>query len=195
MDRRGHYVEVALRLFAEHGYHGVTMDQVVAEAGGSKATLYRYFASKEELFEALIDDVRAGTESTPALDDLRDLDLAEALDRVGRDVAAAALDPRVTVLFRMALGEFNRFPELARALFERGPATSYRRLIAMLELRAASGEVVVPDLQVAAEQFFGGIVGHQQMRMALGAGVPTAEEIDVRVRAAVDAFVRVYATP
>ena len=47
MDRRANYVEVALRLFAEHGYHGVTMDEVVAEAGGSKATLYRYFASKE----------------------------------------------------------------------------------------------------------------------------------------------------
>lgn len=192
MDRRTHYAEVALRLFAEHGYHGVTMDQVVAEAGGSKATLYRYFSSKEELFEALIDEVRAGTESAPDVDDLAGLGLAEALDRIGRDVAAAALDPRVTVLLRMAMGEYNRFPELARALFERGPATSYRRLLALLADRSAAGELDVPDPQVAAEQFFGGIVGHQQIRSALGAGEPTAAEIDVRVRAAVDAFVRLY---
>lgn len=183
-----------MRLFGEHGYHGVTMDEVVAEAGGSKATLYRYFSSKEELFEALIDDVRAGTESAPAVADLRHLDFATALDHIGRDVAAAALDPRVTVLFRMALGEFNRFPGLARALFARGPATSYARLIAVLQDRAEAGEVEVPDPQVAAEQFFGGIVGHQQMRLALGAGAPTADEVDARVRAAVDVFVRIYGT-
>lgn len=194
MDRRAHYVEVAMRLFAEHGYHGVTMDEIVAEAGGSKATLYRYFSSKEELFEALIDDVRVATESAPAVAELRDLDLAAALDRIGRDVAAAAFDPRVTVLLRMALGEYNRFPELARVLFERGPAASYARLNAVLEEREAAGEIQVPDRQVAAEQFLGGIVGHLQMRLALGAGVPTAEQIDARVRAAVDAFLRIYAT-
>lgn len=193
MDRREHYVEVALRLFAEHGYHGVTMDEVVAAAGGSKATLYRYFSSKEDLFEALIDDVRSGAEAAPSVADLADLDVAGALDRVGRDVAAAALDPRILVLLRMALGEYNRFPELARALFDRGPATSYRRLLALLAERQAAGEIDVPDPQLAAEQFFGGIVGHQQMRMALGAGTPTAAEIDARVRAAVDVFVRVYA--
>lgn len=51
------------------------------------------------------------------------------------------------------------------------------------------------DPQLAAEQFFGGIVGHQQMRMDLGAGTPSAAEIDARVRAAVDVFVRVYAAP
>lgn len=183
---------MALRLFAEHGYHGVTMDQIVSEAGGSKATIYRYFSSKEELFEALIDDVRAGTESAPAVGDLAELELVDALDRVGRDVAAAALDPRIVVLLRMALGEFNRFPELARALFDRGPAASYRRFLALLADRAATGEVEVPDPQIAAEQFFGGIVGHQQMRLALGAGEPTPEEIDARVRSAVEAFVHLH---
>lgn len=194
MDRRAHYAEVALGLFAEHGYHGVTMDQVVAEAGGSKATLYRYFASKEELFEALIDEVRAGTESAPDVHDLAGLGLPDALERIGRDVAAAALDPRVTVLFRMALGEYNRFPELAHALFERGPATSYRRLLAVLAERSAAREVEIPDPQIAAEQFLGGIIGHQQMRLALGAGEPSAEDIEVRIHAAVEAFVRLYGT-
>ena len=52
----------------------------------------------------------------------------------------------------------------------------------------------MPDPQVAAEQFLGGIVGHLQMRMALGAGGPTDDEVDARVRAAVDVLVRIYGT-
>ncbi len=61
MDRRTHYLGCALELFSAHGYHGVSMDQLVAAAGGSKATLYRYFASKEELFAAIIDDLTTRT--------------------------------------------------------------------------------------------------------------------------------------
>ncbi|MEQ9319043.1 MAG: TetR/AcrR family transcriptional regulator [Polyangiaceae bacterium] len=60
-DRRSNYIETALELFIEHGYHGVTMDTVVAAAGGSKATIYRYFDSKEALFSAIVDELQTVT--------------------------------------------------------------------------------------------------------------------------------------
>lgn len=193
MDRRAHYIETALHLFTAHGFHGVTVDEVVAEAGGSKATLYRYFRSKRELFEAIIDDLGASN-LPPAVESADAAPLDEALRAFGHGVAAAALSERAIVLLRLAIGEAARFPELGQALFERGPALSYARFAALVAPHVESRELAIADIDVAAEQFIGGIVGHQQLRMALAVSTPTPAEIDTRVEAAVTAFLATYAS-
>lgn len=194
MDRRSNYLDVALDLFVERGYHGVSVDEVVARAGGSKATLYRYFPSKRDLFDGIIDDLSSVT--LPADDgvDIAGKSLADALADLGRRVAAAALSERAIVLLRLAIGESQRFPELGRVLYERGPAVSYERLRHLIRVRTKAGELRVPDVEVAIEQFISGIVGHQQLRMVLGIDTPTAKEIDARVDGAVTSFVANYAT-
>lgn len=50
------FLEAGLRVFTEHGYRGATIEAIVSAAGLSKGTLYWNFASKRELFEALIDE-------------------------------------------------------------------------------------------------------------------------------------------
>lgn len=47
----------AERLFFEKGVHAVTVEEVVGEAGVSKATFYKYFSGKEALVEAVLDVV------------------------------------------------------------------------------------------------------------------------------------------
>lgn len=183
-----------MQLFIEHGFNGVSMDHLVATAGGSKATLYRYFDSKEKLFEAIIDDLSQRTAPPGSTDDLATLDLETGLRSIGRATAAAALSERVIVLLRLALGEFARFPSLAATLFDHGPAVSYERLRRFLTAKREAGEINVPDIQIAAEQFLGGIVGHQQLRMALGVGAPTNAEIYQRIEAAIAAFIATYRT-
>lgn len=194
MDRRAHYLDTALAMFAEHGYNGVSMDQLVSEAGGSKATLYRYFSSKQQLFEAIIDDLSAANAPSDDIGDLSSLELTDGLHRLGTGIAAAALSEQAIVLLRLALGELTRFPELGRTLFERGPAMSYRRFRVFVAAKHAAGEVHVPDLDIAAEQFIGGIVGHQQLRKALGISQPSPADITARIDAATAAFVATYAT-
>src|ERR1700739_4439531 len=54
---RGQLVEVATRLFAEHGYEGTSIEAVLAAAGVSRGALYHHFAGKEALFEAVVNDV------------------------------------------------------------------------------------------------------------------------------------------
>lgn len=98
------------------------------------------------------------------------------------------------MLIRLAAGEFTRFPELARFLFELAPERSYERFIGFLEEKQLRGEVTVDDPQIAAEQFLAGLVGHQQLRMLLGVGRPVAEGIDRRVDVAVRMFIRTYGT-
>ena len=189
--RRARYLDIALRLFLQHGFNGVSMDQLVAEAGGSKATLYRYFPSKEALFEAIIDEVAA-----PAVnDDGEDWDgvgLEDGLLNIGRATAAAALDPRTILLLRLAIGEHARFPDLAKTLFEHGAARTYARLRRFLAARRAAGDIDVDDLQIAAEQFLGGIIGHQQLRASLGLPPPSRKDIEARVHAAVRTFTAAY---
>lgn len=179
-------------LFAQHGYHGLSMDQLVAEAGGSKATLYRYFDSKEQLFEALITDLTGSTVAQRPAAELADLTLEEALRAIGHATARGALGREATVLFRLAVGEINRFPELAEAMFTRGPAVSYARMRDFLADRAARGEIEVDDLQVVAEQFLGGIVGHQQLRVALGEEPPDPADITARVEAGIRTFLAAH---
>ncbi|MGA4844446.1 TetR/AcrR family transcriptional regulator [Streptomyces sp. G45] len=52
---RAAVLEAAARLFAEHGVEAVSMDQVAAEAGVGKGTLYRRFGDKSGLAAALLD--------------------------------------------------------------------------------------------------------------------------------------------
>lgn len=47
-------LDAAARLFGNELYHKVRMDDIAAEAAVGKGTLYRYFADKEDLFEALL---------------------------------------------------------------------------------------------------------------------------------------------
>ena len=194
-DRRSRYLETALALFIEHGYHGVTMDTVVAAAGGSKATIYRHFASKQALFSAIVDDLQATLAAAPPPQDVVDLPLADGLRILGRATATAALSERAIVLLRLAAGEHNRFPELSRLLFELAPGRSYERFHNYLEAKQARGEVTVPDVQIASEHFLAGLAGHLQLRMLLGVGAPTPEDIDRRVEAAVGLFLRGYGAP
>ena len=56
---RAHVVEVATRLFAEHGYDGTSVETVQASAGVSRGSLYHHFPGKEALFWAVLEEVGA----------------------------------------------------------------------------------------------------------------------------------------
>ena len=54
-ERRAQIIQAALACFTRKGYNNTTMDDIVAESGLSKGSLYWYFKSKDDLFaEALL---------------------------------------------------------------------------------------------------------------------------------------------
>jgi AcrR family transcriptional regulator len=55
-QRRSQLLAVAGRLFAEQGFHGLSMEQLADAAGVSKPVLYQHFPSKRELYLALVND-------------------------------------------------------------------------------------------------------------------------------------------
>lgn len=62
-ERRASIIKVAKRLFAKNGFHGVSIDEIVKEVGVSPAILYRHFESKDELYEAVLQEFSATRES------------------------------------------------------------------------------------------------------------------------------------
>lgn len=77
-ERRAQLLNVGTRLFAQHSFEELSMAQIAREAGVSKALLYHYFPSKEELFKAALADAAlelaqrtAPDESLEPLDQLK----------------------------------------------------------------------------------------------------------------------------
>ena len=54
LGKRAAILDVAKRLFSQNGFDGVSMDQIAAEAGVSKLTVYSHFGDKESLFSSAI---------------------------------------------------------------------------------------------------------------------------------------------
>ncbi|MBM7791305.1 TetR/AcrR family transcriptional regulator [Tenggerimyces flavus] len=80
-DTRTHVLEVAHELFYWHGIHAVGVDKVAAEAGVAPTTLYRLFASKDDLVAAYVEN---------AANDYRDW-FSAAAERGGDDPAQRIL--------------------------------------------------------------------------------------------------------
>ena len=62
-ERRASIIKVAKRLFAQNGFNGVSIDEIVREVGVSPAILYRHFESKDELYVAVLREFSATRES------------------------------------------------------------------------------------------------------------------------------------
>jgi AcrR family transcriptional regulator len=69
-ERRAQIIEAALACFTRKGYNNTTMDDIVAESGLSKGSLYWYFESKDDLFAAAILSIleNVGLEAVDALE-------------------------------------------------------------------------------------------------------------------------------
>ena len=71
---REHLIAVATQLFASRGYEGTSIDAVQQGAGVSRGSLYHHFASKDALFEAVVEEIetRVGTEVIAAAEGTTD---------------------------------------------------------------------------------------------------------------------------
>jgi len=190
-ERRDHIIAVATEVFLQDGYGAASMSTIAAQLGGSKATLYKYFSSKEQLFEAVL-RWRCGH----VLDALRDLrscdedDLETLLADFGTRYLSKIYETISIDVHRLIQAEGQRFPELAQAFFRSGPTAVLEQLCATLQRFISNGYIVCQDHELAAGQFLGMVRGDQHMRFSFGlAPAPEAAEIERQARFAAHVFV------
>jgi AcrR family transcriptional regulator len=135
-------VEAAMRLWAEKGYAATRLDDVAAEAGVAKGTIYLYFASKEALFEAALRQTLVATmESAGGLTEgfggnTREL-LAMFFGLVHRQLEASG----AVVLIKVLIGEGHRFPALVTLHREIALSRGTQTLMRILQRGVERGEL------------------------------------------------------
>ncbi len=168
------------------------MSTIAARLGGSKATLYKYFPSKEQLFEAVMQQ-RCESVLAP----LRDLrgsnsdDLEVLLAGFGARFLVKIYEPQALDVHRLIQSEGGRFPELAEAFFRAGPNAVVDELSSTLTRFVARGLIVCDDVTLAAGQYLGMLRGDRHLRFSSGLlPAPEPDEIDHHARHAAQIFVR-----
>ncbi|TWT18193.1 TetR family transcriptional regulator [Luteimonas marina] len=193
LAKRAAILDAAKRMFTQHGFEGASMDQIAAEAGVSKLTVYSHFGDKEALFGEAVRAVCA----TLMPDDLFVADTTAPLHSQLADIARAFFamitsdEALATHRMMMTPGSDERVRQM---FWQAGPERTVRAFSAFLEARAERGELDVPDVQRAAKQFFALLKGDLHTRMASGlCERPTPAAVDAHIDATVDMFLRAYA--
>lgn len=112
---------LAAELFLERGYDGVSLDEIVRAAGGSKTNVYGFFGGKEGLLLAVAEDVCRDLVAPIEAVELDGLSLEAGLTRLGHVLLEVLLAPRHLAFFRLVIGESRRFPILGKIWHENGP--------------------------------------------------------------------------
>ena len=186
-------LDAAADLFMAQGYGAVSMDAIARAAGVSKATLYAYFSSKDQLFATIIGEACRQNMSVTAMLPGDEVDVRVALTSLADRTLRFLLDARPLAIHRVVISESLRFPELGRAFYDNGPGAFRRVFGDWLAEQTAAGRMAVADPPLAADQFIGLLRGGLYLRATLGLAPPTETEIDAAVASAVDVFMRAYA--
>lgn len=148
--KREAILQAASQVFLESGFEGASMAEIAARVGGSKATLYGYFGSKEDLFvEVMHGAAKHHFERIFAALENDSDDLLLALQRFGeRTLAVLCQEPAIQAR-RAIIAESGR-SDIGLRFFEGGPKKGAAELGRFLALQMEKGKLRQSDPIVAA---------------------------------------------
>src|SRR5271163_3169206 len=166
--RNGKLRKVAGDLFLRRGYDGVTIDQIVELAGGSKSTVYSEFGGKCGLFISSIE--RLCRESTEPLTkiDYTGLDLRQSLIKLSFHVLKLITEKRSVDLHRLAIGEAAQCPEVGVAWYTHGPARTASIIATVLQDHAAELDTATISIEQMARILHDALTGDVLYRRLAG---------------------------
>ncbi len=191
--KRQEILKAAGEVFREVGFERASMSQIRERIGGSKATLYNYFPSKEKLFfevmyqapELELDAILAGLDADS--DDLR-----QELIRFGEKLLGVLYSPQGIAIRRLAIAEAGH-SEIGKVCFERAMAPLEERVGEFLKKAMRRGLLRTAQPIAAAIHLLSLLDAEFLQRMLFGVvNSPKPEAIHAAVRRAVDAFISGY---
>jgi len=191
--RRQAIVDVAREVFQDCGFESASMSQIAAHLGGSKATLYNYFSSKEELFAEVTHQFASDHfhEVFSALDS--DAELTPSLLSFGQRFMSLLCRADLLAAHRNLFAEASK-SDVGRIFYERGPLCGLRMIATYAEQCMALGKLRRADPFVCAQQLVALLKAEIFDKLLFGLGdelSPT--HIAPMVERAIDTFLRAYA--
>jgi TetR/AcrR family transcriptional repressor of mexJK operon len=183
----------AQHMFLASGFGAVSMDAIAREAGASKATLYAYFSSKEELFGAVV--AREGERYFRGFSarELDPGDVETSLTEIAQRFLQLVLSPDAIAVNRITIAEAVRFPQLGEVFWRSGPERTRTQIEAFLGRAHEAGTLSVADPKLAAEQFIALMRGDWHLRQLLRLDAPPKpSELREAAGAAVATFLRAF---
>ena len=188
-SRREALLQAAAEVFFEQGYAATSIDAIIERAGGSKRNIYNEFGNKEGLFSAIVTENADKVLSTLAFEEIQGRDLRETLTVFGQHLMRGYMSPTLIGIYRMAVTEANRFPDLVRLFYEQGPGRATSQLAEVLKIAKETGEIRADDCQRLAGHFVGMIRDNLHLQVILGLRRPPS---DKEMRAAVASAVEIF---
>lgn len=178
MKRRA-ILKAAQDVFLSEGYLPASMDKIAKQAQVTKQTIYRYYPSKTELFEATLRQIG----ESPAfsfMNALQQPDINEALYQFARGFIRAHLSDDHLATIRLLIAESAKAPEITKTFFEVGPDDTQEQLSAFFTERL---KVQNPQNMV---QMWTSMLFALRSRVLVGMEKPTDPEIDQYAKEATD---------
>lgn len=154
MDRKKQIVDEAMRLFSQSGYDGVTIKQLAEVCGISEPALYRHYASKEVLYDAVLDSI----ELFMSYDDLFErLDKEPEIRVIFTELASHILGFLNTPyqLYRLLLYSALHDHSKARKIFRELRVPCVKFLIRQLNIKYSEGKIKKKNNEITARCFIG----------------------------------------
>src|SRR6266487_1731807 len=180
----------AQQLFLQHGYLATSTDAIMVEAGiSSKETLYRHYASKEELFVDVLghltleqQHISSTLSEMPPPHDLQSL--RQALATVAREILSIMIQPEYLALLRVIIAETPRFPQLGSLFRATVPERGLFMLTALLRQAREQHIIADVDLDAVTRALQGGLLTYALLDIYLAgedAHPPSLERADAIV--------------
>ena len=151
-DPRSHILHVASRLFLKKGYGGTSIDDVIALAGGSKATVAKHFGNKAGLFEAVVMQAAEGGLAATFQSGPHE-DIASALNDFGIQVLKFYLEPASLMIYRSLIANVGGDSIPAQVLYVKGHGFIVGQLAKILQDFYDMGKIICVDPLAEAQRF------------------------------------------
>lgn len=193
---RARILEAAFSAFMERGFAETSTLEIATRARASKRELYAEFGSKQDMLLACIRQRAERLRLPVDLPEIADrATLQQALVAFGTQLLREVSDPAVVTVFRLAISEAVRAPELAQTLNDVAMAAS-REAMREIMRRAIEARLVGGGAPEMAEHFFGLLWGSRMLGLLLNiAERPGARETVARAERAASALLLVYPAP
>jgi AcrR family transcriptional regulator len=193
--KRRQIMDGARSVFLSAGFDGASMNDVARVAGVSKGTLYAYFDSKQDLFEAIIRAEKAQSAERVCRFSHDNGDVRTVLTDFGVRLLELMTEPGTLKLARVVVAAADKFPSVGRTFYEAGPFYGATRLSDELRALEKRGALHVPDPERAAWQFVDLCQSYVYKRLLFGVVDSVSRaDIEAAVKAGVDVFLKAYGT-